>query len=824
MSAEATIFQYRYVGYGTAFSSAPGARLEATADRSSLHGNEIAVDVGSQCLADDHATDPGALFVFDHHFRRDPPAENFPAAATAVLHHARAIHEHFANQPVVWLVAHEQPDFDAFCAMYLARCIIEDPAIAAACERHGIQQWPKSAWLNPHVAGIEEPLRSLILLAACAACVDQARHLNTPRTRALHSVLYAAIMRSRSLNSDGARGFFDEARAALAAKGLNPLFDSVLDERSTFAPELALLDREEEAYRRDIARARTCIVNLQTNAEDFGAWFARVAAQPFRSDGAVAPVHLQPSGPATVQADGLYLRDPESILFKEWARGDHDNSPSGRGFLFTAIAVSGEIPNPIAGNATRYWFSLDMERARAERCHLYNVWAALQAAELGTREKTGDPRLGESAGRKDFADRDSGADPWYDGNAFEATILDTPRRGSALAAGRQSDLSDDAVARIVRECLEYSWFQEHFADCEDIPSDPEVATSKHARHRIDLTRAIDHEPPPKCLRFCSITVLESVDLLQPQTAEQIGRLLWPVLERKDVATVPSDFISRHLVIDRDSVTVWNRRGLAIAFKGEAGAARSQQMEDTVREMAGIRVAVIAGLQLAVKRVEAAHPATANEDLLVRAEQLSRSLAAIQLNAAQPERTALRRFFEANRFGEILETVRGLHLQAAERARQARESAATARMDENLHTIAHVQTMVEWIEIFLVSVYAAELAHMIWSGSHLVPVIAAAAGAALTAWGVLPTKRQKIGVTAIAFVAFLGLAALIEPASEWFKHGAKAVAKIGQTDPHAVEKATATLTLAFQAGWFVLILAIIFILVRAMRSAKRGAHH
>lgn len=440
------------------------------------------------------------------------------------------------------------------------------------------------------------------------------------------------------------------------------------------------------------------------------------------------------------------------------------------------------------------------ERARAERCHLYNVWAALQAAELRAREKTGDPRLNENTTRKDFAGREAGADPWYDGNAFEATILDTPRRGSALPAGRQSDLSDDPVAQIVRECLEYSWFKKRVAKCQDFPADPQAATSMHAPHEIDLTRAIDQEPPLECLRFCGIEVLESIDLLRAQSADQIGRLLWPVLERKAVATVPGDFVRRHLIIDRDSAMVWNRRGIAIAFKGEAGAAQSRQLESTVKKMAGVR--------LEVKQILEAGDSTPNEDALVRSEQLARSLAEIRLDSAQPERTALRRFFEANHFDDVLAIARSLHQQAVERARREREMAATGRMDENLHTIAHVQTMVEWIEIFLVSVYAGELAHALvpapedaWPYSHLVVASAAVTGAALTAWGVLPTVRQKISVSAIAFLAFLGVAAFLHPANKWIEDGAKSFHHAWSS---GFGLTTDGLIIAFRGVWFALV--------------------
>jgi len=51
-------------------------------------------------------------------------------------------------------------------------------------------------------------------------------------------------------------------------------------------------------------------------------------------------------------------------------------------------------------------------------------------------------------------------DPWFDGNNYEATILATPGRGTAISApsSAAADLGDDAVAAIVQEELELAFF------------------------------------------------------------------------------------------------------------------------------------------------------------------------------------------------------------------------------------------------------------------------------------------------------------------------------------------------------------------------------
>ena len=114
-----TVFKYRFVRFGTRFTSADGARPNRSADPAALYRNELAVDVGSVCWGLDGETLP----VLDHHFHR---AEGqYPSAAAAVLHNAHNIRELLANKDdEIWLVSHQQPDFDAFSAMYLARQII----------------------------------------------------------------------------------------------------------------------------------------------------------------------------------------------------------------------------------------------------------------------------------------------------------------------------------------------------------------------------------------------------------------------------------------------------------------------------------------------------------------------------------------------------------------------------------------------------------------------------------------------------------------------------------------------------------------------------
>src|ERR1700676_1674498 len=115
---EATMdFRYRYVNFGTVFSRSTANRTEITGkDDNVLFDNELALDVGGICwgFRDE------ALSVIDHHFQREG---QFPSACVSVLHKAKLVRKKFAessNFDVIWLVTHRQPDFDAFCSIYLA--------------------------------------------------------------------------------------------------------------------------------------------------------------------------------------------------------------------------------------------------------------------------------------------------------------------------------------------------------------------------------------------------------------------------------------------------------------------------------------------------------------------------------------------------------------------------------------------------------------------------------------------------------------------------------------------------------------------------------
>jgi hypothetical protein len=657
------VFRYREVGFGTSFVAQAGLRRPDSAPQA-LAENEIVVDVGGTCLG--HAGEN--RFIFDHHF--DRPA-NFPSAATAVIHHAAVIRERFKGKKEVWIVTHQQPDFDACCAAYLARLAIAGrlPAQAELWLALGIVpgSWEAPVkgrridWFSPAKANTGE-LRGPVLLAAYAACIDNCRKLHVPRTRALHSVLYAAQKRGRDLSERG-WALFERALAAITERGLNPLFDSLFEDDPEYSPELRLLDREEELYQQDIRRGRRAIVNLDVN-RDFKGWFGRLengappTGQPLfnaQSDGSVV-VNNEVLAPARVdgcrQADGIFIRDPQCLLFKEWVRDDLENSQLGAGFLFTAIAYSNQVANPWLpdGNDGAYFFSLDPERAAG--ANLMACWARVQAAELAARNKFG--ITGDTQPRPGFVTRSAGfpghfADPWFDGQNYGGTIVVTPNRGTMLSGGVQADLGDDRVAAIVSEELEYGVYADLNAELTDIVNAPAACPIFVAEPgRASILEAENLRYDSGCYRFAAIPLKDGTMLATSGLGRQIGQNLWQFLEEPGVRTVPVDFMQHHFYLSTSLVAVWNRVGLAIAFL-ETARAEVEEYRQDLKKLADINLRISRMLE----------SGSADEPLL-------KDIIALQYKAGLPKKYPLRRFLEMMRFDQLARSIHDLNKEISDR--------------------------------------------------------------------------------------------------------------------------------------------------------------
>lgn len=683
--------RHRYIPFHTRLEPAPGqrdAKVDASRDSvGKVFENDLIVDVGGRC----RGYRGESLWVIDHHFHRVD--DNFPSAAAAVLHLAPELAAAFKGKEEVWIATHSEPDFDAFCASYFARTLLLGDLAADASGWKAIGLRPdgwrnfdplpretegrrRIDWFAPSVPDGE--IRWAVLLAAYASCIDQGKPIRCERAQSLHAVLYAGQVRGRGFHQDGAAFFFELVREAVEKHGLNPLFDPVFDPEGPFAPELALLSHEGARYARDLGRARRAVVSVPVSRRPFQDWFDPLSDQGDADappallgepgvDLRVNPDHLARVGADEHRiVDALYLRDPESLLFKEWARQDHEHSPMGQGFIFTAIAHSNGKPGAKRGNSTDYYFSLDPEKA--DGAHLYHLWLALQREEIEARKKAGQEGVGLGGARKNFKARAGDlagwfADPWFDGHNYKATIVPTPNDGSALESGRRGDLLDDPAAAVAMRMLEYGVFSgasdggEPVAEMVDfacLPGGAEVS------RRVWVKDAVDAALCAGCLRFVRAELRQGIDLEAPGTAEQIGRLLWPFLEPEGVRGVPSDFRESHLCVHPGSIVVWNRRGAAIAGFGKASSdVAARALRDDLRELAKVTGQIRALVNLHAKET---HQARA---LIEDGQDLLRRLAILRLGAAVPEKRAFREILRRSGCDDSVSVVHALNVRAAE---------------------------------------------------------------------------------------------------------------------------------------------------------------
>lgn len=742
-------YRYRFVPFGTKFSFAGGMRASAADGGSDqLFENEIAADVGGICLGHHGESLP----VIDHHFFRE--SGQYPSAAAAVLHHAvrvRALREsiqgksgvHEGVPATVWLVSHVYPDFDALSSLYLVRQLFDGALEADGWEAYGIRAdgWYATRgeidWMRPRFREIPADRRWAILLAAEASRTDNCRNSRCPRERRLASVLYAAMERGRGYTDerDGGLEFFDEVRRLLiegAATGLDPYSDSVLEDSRVFSAELSLLDREVAAYEGDLRRAHRLIVYLPEATVPFSQWYPDLATTPMLdAEGKVHPKQSDAALHGRRAVDGLFLRDPESLLFRNWARNDTENTSLKAGFTFTALVYSQGRPSGVV-NTGDYYFSIDPEHAG--RMHLYPVWLQLQQAETETlalpehqslrqhlqKAESEANQTGGTRVRPGFEGRSGVAtgsttlgfdDPWFDGQNYGCTIIPTPNRGTLLGpAGHRSDLSDDPVARIVLDELTESVFGERII-LQEFPGS--AADSHLSTPRVIST--LKRIPPVSMTgyRFVSVELDPDINLGWTELVLQIAVRLWRCLDDNRSGT-PDGFADRNVFRGDDWTGVWNERGIVVAYR-PCAAARAEGLQllfEKVCQLAHSMHRLIADAGQSEKSGDISSQ-------LVRSEKMLLELALRNHDMTLPENMMVRQFFEASRLDQSLAMVRDIHGSAADRleAERMRELAesqnrTTARMNDGVATLVSLQQKLEYVEVGIVLVYAAELTHIL----------------------------------------------------------------------------------------------------------------
>jgi len=701
-------FRYRYVPFGTKFEPVDGCRPHDCSDAHLLFRNEIAADVGGVFWG--HPVD-GLIPVVDHHFSRE---DQFPSAAAAVLHSAVRVHE-WAESAVqskeVVLVTHEYPDFDAFASLYLIRSLVGDwveiptkdlglaPDSWRSLTPEEVPPYGRARidWFRTPAMEVDENTRWLVLFACVASMVDNCKPFPCGRQNSAPAVLYAALERKRGFLRNGAMLFFDHLRNAIVQRGRNPLIDAIFLADEEFAPEVELLAREEPAYQRDLRRARQAIVTVPAYSGSFASYYsARAERKLLGPDGKLDGIHIETDGVPEI-ADGIYLRDPESILFKDLVRLDLANSSLGQGFTFTAIAYSRGRPNGRV-NQSDYYFALDPEKAG--RRTLYPIWARLEDLELRSLSEADRIEIAKLEPRREFADRAPNPpgllhDPWFDAANSWTTLVATPFRGTSIGpAGTAVDLSDDPVARLVRNQLELSVYSGQ-VKVIDHPTGGNAIVS-HAS--VGDAHILLPEPVVGHFRFCEVPLIGHLDIRSPLLTSQIGEFLWSILHSH--SDRPTDFLERHLTRDNEVIGVWSRRGIAVAYL----PASAERVEAT-KDQFGKLVPLLAELP---------RETSANDQgSLDRAEAILSQIAEQRQKLSMPESIlAFRRFVDAIGFHETLGTVQEVLSARVARTTERQGQKIAAATSASIDAVKQGQEKVEFLEILFVTLYSIEILHIV----------------------------------------------------------------------------------------------------------------
>ena len=744
-------FRYRYVDIGTVFIGDARMRDPHGGDQSpaTLFANELACDVGGSCWGPNQP-----LSILDHHQVRAP---QFPSASAAVLHKSALIREKFSQMDgLVWLVTNNEPEFDALCSLYLARWVIQDPR-ATGFEGHGLNPdgWTGKPgllefnWLQPDLHRIPAEHHWALRLASYASMVEMRRHIPCGRARQLRSILYAALKRGRDYltESSGASEFFDEVRANLEQKQINPMFDSVLEGSALFALELAMLDREQQAYASDLERARKALVFLPEAEAPTPDFFEhpKKAAQPADTR-KLNPQQLLLADSFRILTDGIYLLDPQCALFQEWARADVENSALGAGFEFTAIAHSNQ--RPAAPNTSEYEFYIDPQRANGR--HLHTVWSRLETEEVAALRARKGAATAAVSGLRGSASASASesvetvlAEPWTGGQSGSSTRVKTPHRGTFIApAGMRCDLRDDPVVEAVRTELEAPVYS-----VSSLAAGPQItvydfAASEKARNaeprRFDLINPLAiPSPEAGCFRFASVGLRPDVPIVErgragQRLARQIGENLWHCLHPDGRGAAPQDF-ERHLVTEADKIGVWSERGIVVAYKASASAI-PDDAEAGEREDFAALVSLVREIDWLAAELETLPPLPAArkalsgrkdkagelEPFLSEAEDLATRALEIQHTLALPQRELLRRFCEVIGFEQIVARLNGVKQALAEHLRRQQADEEARRREKHATATAALLRELRWFQLFVIGFIGLELLGMIARNMNLQP--------------------------------------------------------------------------------------------------------
>lgn len=410
-----------------------------------LPAGEIWVDVGNRVDAgviDQHAGAAGAWSSAELVLRRFDDGTLAPAA----------------ERPSWTVVVHAQPDLDAVCAAWLVRQIL--------CR-----------------GNLPEPREALDALVERVSLHDQGFVSHEPPERNWSLVV-------RTLLDPERAGADDEAVLQAGLEAMERTFRILTGGATLERAASALCDRAsrqalmqaQRDYEEDLARGIIFQIRLPVRPLD---------REPPVPEAGPAPVPA-PRETRWSLADGLFLHDPASRLFKELARSDRINSPRGRGFSFLAVSWDPEAP-PVGRPLRRYVLSTDP----ATGLHLQGLGGLLEEREQRLEREASLPAL---SGRERVAPGTgrhgaSVASPWYDGRGHRYTIVDSP---SVEAGSRSFCASRLTSAEILETVWDYG-DPARFMNLREaevavfLPVDRETAWKRFWPKRVRLSSLC---PPP----------------------------------------------------------------------------------------------------------------------------------------------------------------------------------------------------------------------------------------------------------------------------------------------------------------------------------------
>jgi hypothetical protein len=268
-----------------------------------------------------------------------------------------------------------------------------------------------------------------------------------------------------------------------------------------------------------------------------------------------------------------------------------------------------------------------------------------------------------------------------------------------------ADLSDDRVANIVRDELERAQFQGKLELCDWAVSADAGSTARSPADgwkdpaMIDPMDAPGDLPLPLgCYRLGMVKLEEHVDLHDPSVSRQIGQTLWPLLDSDRQGGVPTDFVDRHLSVDKECVRIWSRAGIISAHK-PSGEQRSGNLRNRFIRLVQLTSDV---REFTVSR-QTSTTGSRNSAALQVGSDLLRRMADMKRELALPDNRTLRRFFDASRLSEVLRTVSDIN--------------AAQHLHGNMQEVTHVQKIIHLIEYLVGAAYSAELWALLSGHKH-----------------------------------------------------------------------------------------------------------